>query len=87
MLYQTLQMNLQQNSKLLAANENLQRQNQLIMQKLLRKEKIKNSLFFVLLVVFVALILLTLPMFLEFVDLLKFLKAEFLSVLDFLRKF
>ena len=87
LLYQTLQMNLQQNSKLLAANENLQRQNQLIMQKLLRKEKIKNSLFFVLLVVFVALILLTLPMFLEFVDLLKFLKAEFLSVLDFLRKF
>ena len=49
LLYQTLQMNLQQNSKLLAANENLQRQNQLIMQKLLRKEKIKNSLFFVLL--------------------------------------
>ena len=87
LLYQTLQMNLQQNSKLLAANENLQRQNQLIMQKLLRKEKIKNSLFFVLLVVFVALILLTLPMFLEFVDLLKFLKAEFLSVLDFLRKY
>lgn len=87
LLYQTLQMNLQQNSKLLAANENLQRQNQLIMQKLLRKEKIKNSLFFVLLVVFVALILLTLPMFLEFVDLLKFLKAEFLSVLDFLKKF
>lgn len=87
LLYQTLQMNLQQNSKLLAANENLQRQNQLIMQKLLRKEKIKNSLFFVLLVVFVALILLTLPMFLEFVDLLKFLKAEFLSVLDFLRNF